>query len=86
MDGIVYHILPYLYMIKKITCVLVHMFMFIFIFMVLLVNNSKFFFSYTDVDTIFCLTSNLVANLSFKSRISGAYFDMILNILEFSSF
>ena len=38
------------------------------------------------VDTVFCPTSNLVANPSFKSRILGACFNITLNILEFSSF
>ena len=38
------------------------------------------------VDTVFCLTLNLVGNPSFKSRISGACFNITLNILEFSSF
>ena len=38
------------------------------------------------VNTVFCSTSNLIGNPSFKLRDMLIYFDMTLNILEFSSF
>ena len=37
------------------------------------------------VNTVFCSTSNAIENLNFKLKDLTIYFDVTLNILEFSS-